>query len=117
MSMSVRRIAQSENNWQACIISALARKAPCPKCSTILTASSNLAYWHENSSLDIPSLTDCPRGDERSRISLTVPSGLGAALIGERWVCRKRGKGKGPDVWPGRVARGQPFGYSIIDPV
>jgi hypothetical protein len=33
-------------------------------------------------------------------MSLTEPSGLGAAPMGEQWVCGKGGKGKGPEVWP-----------------
>ena len=50
----------------------------------MLTASSNLEYEHVNSSLEMPSLTDWPRGDERSKISLTEPSGFGADPMGEQ---------------------------------
>ena len=48
----------------------------------------------------MPLLTESPRGDERSKIRRTDPSGLGADPIGEQWVCGKGGKGNGPDVWP-----------------
>ena len=45
-------------------------------------------------------MTDCPRGDERSKINLTDPSGFGADPMGEQCVCVNGGDGKGPDVCP-----------------
>ena len=74
------------HSLKACLMSALARKAPFPRYKTMLTASSILAYLVEHSSLEIPSLTDWPRGEDKSRISLTEPSGLGAEPMSEQWV-------------------------------
>ena len=70
----------------------------------MLTASSNLAYLVENSSLEIPSLTDWPWGQDKSRISLTEPSGLGAEPMGEQWVWGKGGERAG-SVSPGKFLK------------
>ena len=87
---------------KACFISIFPKYAPRPKCRTMLVASSNLEYVQAKSSCEIPSFTESPLGDDRSRISLTDPSGFGAAPRGEQCVCVKGGCGKGPDVCPRR---------------
>ena len=63
-------------------------------------ASSNLENSQENWSFDMSSLMDEPWGWDRSIISLTEPSFLGVAPMGEQWVWGKGGYGKGPAVWP-----------------
>ena len=63
-------------------------------------ASSKCEYSHGNCSLDMPSLMDEPYGWDKSIIKRTDPSFLGAEPMGEQWVRRNGGLGKGPAVCP-----------------
>ena len=81
-------------------MSSLHKYDPWPASITRAVASSNLEYSHENCSFDMSSFMDDPKGWDRSIISLTDPSFLGAEPIGEQWVLGKGGWGKGPAVWP-----------------
>ena len=54
-------------------------KAPLPSLLTISTASSNFVNFTENSSFEMYSLTDWPRGEDKSRIRRQVLSFLGTA--------------------------------------
>ena len=69
-------------------MSNFAMNAVVPKDRTKTTASSKEENLTEKSSLEIPSLTDEPLGDERSRMIRKVPSFFGTAPIEENNATR-----------------------------
>ena len=103
----------------ALCISIFAIEHPLQAVRTNFTASSNLEYCTLKSSFGMPSFIARPRGLDRSKISLHVPSGFLTAPNGEQCVMENGGSKKGPDVCPMRnsfcTAVSTPRGWSLAD--
>ena len=69
----------------ACLMSIFATwDHPTTRSRTMSTASSKCEYVTENSSRSMPSLTASPRGEDKSRMSLSDPSVFSTAPMGEQ---------------------------------
>ena len=78
-------------------MSVFARKQSFPTDFTIAMASWMVAYWTEESSEDIPSLTDAPLGKDKWWIKLYSPGiFLGTTPRGDTWNVSKGGSENGP---------------------
>ena len=79
-------------------MSTFAIEHPRPAVQSNFTASSNLEYFTLKSSFGIPSFIARPRGLDRSKISLHIPSGFLTAPKGEHCVTENGGCKRGPEV-------------------